>query len=328
MKKMKIVLNTTNMCNLKCKYCYVDKSNHSILSYSVAQNIINNIREMSDLFERKCTFFGGEPSLAKDLIVKIIENNSDFEFSIISNGYQLFKRDSYDFYKMFSHITITIEGTEVAYRELRGASGLNNDINKLIELKRDFNSTIIANISLNGMLLNDVDEFINNISKLRNADIKVHLYSIKGENYFTSPEHVYDLLSRLESYDEDFLSRDFLKSHELNLVDTEFLCTYDDSVTFDVDGNIITCNWNKASIGTSFDKNTYTNILKLYRNNHKSLYEGCDTCDVPVGYCMISCPEFIKDCIERGELEKLNHCCSCERTIHFKRLEMKNKYGD
>lgn len=328
MKKLKLVLNVTNVCNLNCKYCYVDKCSQSVMSYPVAQQAISSVREMNDLFEREVTFFGGEPSLVHNLINKLRDENKDMAFSIISNGYRLFEENDAPFYSRFDQCTITIEGTEKSYNVLRTNHHLDEHVAKLIDLKLANSSlNLVVNISLNGLLLDDVDEFLTNMDRLVNSNIKVHMYMIKGCNYFKSPEDVYTLLNILEEHNIEFLN-EFLNIRHYHETDTPFLCTYDNSIMCLSNGDLVPCSWDGRVTGNVYDKTTYANILGLYRENHRSLWQGCANCDVPVGMCQVSCPAWIRECVNNRNFEDLNHVCDCERVIEFKRRELLRKSGD
>ncbi len=88
-----IFLILTRACNLKCKYCFVDKQ-HDNITYSTSVDavefIAKNAREYNDT--PSLNFFGGEPTLRwNDIIVpltKYIRNkySSKFSLSMTSNG--------------------------------------------------------------------------------------------------------------------------------------------------------------------------------------------------------------------------------------------------
>jgi len=71
-----IMLNTTQNCNLNCKYCFENKQARSreIMSFNLAKKVITKYMEAEDDFEQVIIdFFGGEPLLAFPLIRQIGE---------------------------------------------------------------------------------------------------------------------------------------------------------------------------------------------------------------------------------------------------------------
>ena len=88
-----IFLILTRACNLKCKYCFVDKQHDNITfstSVDAVEFIAKNAKEYNDI--PSLNFFGGEPTLRwNDIIVpltKYIRNKygSHFSLSMTSNG--------------------------------------------------------------------------------------------------------------------------------------------------------------------------------------------------------------------------------------------------
>jgi uncharacterized protein len=64
-----IEIEMTNLCNLKCKYCYVDKEHPRTISKEILNNILDFL-EKKNIKHKNLTiqFFGGEPLLEIDKI--------------------------------------------------------------------------------------------------------------------------------------------------------------------------------------------------------------------------------------------------------------------
>lgn len=93
-----IYLNLTDACNLRCKYCFVEKNPH-YMTYQIAQDATDML---IDIFrshpERKdapnVNFFGGEPTLMWDeIIVPLVEHytstgqlGKEIQFSMTTNA--------------------------------------------------------------------------------------------------------------------------------------------------------------------------------------------------------------------------------------------------
>lgn len=72
----KIVLMTTQQCNLRCKYCYEAYKSNSFMEFRTAKRILDNeLRNMDSYSKVIIEFIGGEPFLPQsfDLIKKVIE---------------------------------------------------------------------------------------------------------------------------------------------------------------------------------------------------------------------------------------------------------------
>ena len=324
MEKFGLKIDITNQCNLNCEYCYVDKGDKHIVSITQINAALNAIRNLDSMFTKRCTFFGGEPSLAHNLIKYIIDNNSDFSFNIISNGYRLFHKDDIDFYKLFNSVTITLEGTELSYNKLRGEHSLTDKIQQVIKMKKT-GIKVNVNMSLNGLLLSDMDEFIENVHELVKNNIYVLLYSIKGDNHFRETDEYVRFLSylRLNAFD---IYRNIIKLNDnVSDIDTNFLCSFDNCVTLSSYGKIITCTMENEVLGEVNDLNSYAGIIKKIPQLHKSLWVGCSNCEVPIGFCGVSCPAYISECYKSNKLDELNHVCEFERIKEFfRRKELDN----
>lgn len=73
-------LNLTNQCNLRCDYCYLDFNNQE-LSFEIGSNIIEwHLRDSWD--EKIISFFGGEPLLKFDNLMKFVAYVNSMESTL------------------------------------------------------------------------------------------------------------------------------------------------------------------------------------------------------------------------------------------------------
>lgn len=74
-KRRTVMLTLTEDCNLRCRYCYEkEKIKNRVMSFNVAKEVITHYMQADDGFDSvEFDFFGGEPMLAFDLIVEIVE---------------------------------------------------------------------------------------------------------------------------------------------------------------------------------------------------------------------------------------------------------------
>lgn len=87
---MQYIIHLTDACNLKCKYCYENKSVREISFDNITKIIDNEIKQKSKY--ASIYFYGGEPLLKKQIIkdtIKYIESKkckTKFKYGITTNG--------------------------------------------------------------------------------------------------------------------------------------------------------------------------------------------------------------------------------------------------
>lgn len=91
-----IMLNITQDCNLKCRYCYGVGGEYGSRGYMSRETAFRSvdwlIRESGDLKELVITFFGGEPLLNIDVLKEVVEyaemrqQEKRIIFGLITNG--------------------------------------------------------------------------------------------------------------------------------------------------------------------------------------------------------------------------------------------------
>lgn len=94
------MIELTRRCNLNCKHCMRGDAQNIDISYDVLDKVFDNMNGV-----QKLSFTGGEPFLAKDKMIyilnKIMENNIIIcEFSVITNG-TIIDEEITDTYKRF-----------------------------------------------------------------------------------------------------------------------------------------------------------------------------------------------------------------------------------
>ena len=305
-KSLQLIVN--NACDKKCKYCYENNIGDKSLTIDNVDNVIEKFIN-TDIWNRHILFFGGEPTLSLPVLRDAFnKHHNDVTFSVITNGYFLNLVD-YDFMKNYSSVSVSLEGTEESYAFFRNGSNLRNVIDRLIALKWN---NIIINISINGLLNHNAKEFVSNVRYILNNGLHVHLYSLKGDDFFKDLEEYIHFLKNVKNEDEDIFNMIILK--DSNTSDTPFLCTFDDAISISPDNKIVKCaRLNEEWI--TYDqlddvKEEWANIIA---HNHKDLYEGCSNCEVEIGKCQTSCPALIKELIQSSNFDLLNKLCMRER---------------
>lgn len=316
-KLMTVKVDLTNVCNLRCPYCYIHKDKPSYLTLEQVNTALNCIRQLPHIYDKHCLFFGGEPSLAHNLINEICKENNDFTFSIISNGYMVFYQNDQLFYKKFLNTTISIEGTEKAYRELRTEHSLHDRLKMIANMKK-MGINVMVNMSVNGILLDDFEEFLSNVKYLRDNGVYVGMFSIRGDNKFKNTDDYVRFLNLLKEKDTQTY-REVLEIENYEVVDGDTLCSFDNTITITSNGRVSQCSASNETLGSIHDLDSYVKIFTAIPKHHKSLWKGCSNCVVPVGMCQVSCPEYIRECYKNDKIDELEHVCEFEIIKEFYR---------
>lgn len=93
-KLIKVVLNVSNKCNLRCKYCYAEGGNYGrsekLMSTDTVDQIIKELKEGGIKKIGILSFFGGEPTLNFSLIeyaLPIFKRNFIIDnYEVVTNG--------------------------------------------------------------------------------------------------------------------------------------------------------------------------------------------------------------------------------------------------
>jgi uncharacterized protein len=173
----RLVLNVSNACNLRCRYCYAGGGNYgrpqSLMKEKTAARILDQFIRLFDEIH-KIQFFGGEPLLNPDLIRFICEDiqrrlergeiRERPRFSIVTNGTIL----SDEIIKLFEQYeiasTISLDGPELVNDYLRG-EGTFRKICRFVralqehKIEYSFEGTYTAFHMENGLPLKDLLDF-------------------------------------------------------------------------------------------------------------------------------------------------------------------------
>ena len=109
------LLNVTDQCNCRCKYCDFVKYKNSFMSKEVAEQALKFLTNLSKTKDRKLNiaFFGGEPLLNFSLIEYIVTKYTDqYSWSITTNG-TLLTKEIIDFlYEYDINILLSFDGNK------------------------------------------------------------------------------------------------------------------------------------------------------------------------------------------------------------------------
>lgn len=315
---LSILLN--NACNLKCKYCYEKNNGDEFLTKENLDSIINRFQK-SYFFNNDIEFFGGEPTMSLNVIEYIVNKFNCFNYRIITNGFFLnYNEVFYQILSKFSGVIISIELTQKSFKFYRNRDDLSDFIDKIIYLNKKWKN-VSVNVSINDLITENIDEFIDNINKFRKENIPIHFYSLKYKSNI-SERQFYDFLMYIKQKDESIYESIILKDN--NISDTEFTCTFENRICINSNMEIVNCAWmnkkpeKKLTIENSDDEilNSY---LESIAKNHKINFTGCSNCEVELGKCSISCRAFFEEIEKNNDLATLEKLCNFEKIKEYLR---------
>ncbi len=149
MKEFAVTINPTLACNMKCWYCYETHKNMPAMNVNVKQAVIACIRKISDsrtIEKFNLSFFGGEPLLCFDKIVKdIIEEAVNV---CNEHGIALFIHFTTNAYLLTERILKQMDGLNVSFQiTIDGNENVHNTVRRTKNNETTY-STIIEHIRL------------------------------------------------------------------------------------------------------------------------------------------------------------------------------------
>lgn len=141
-----LVLNITETCNLKCKYCFANggsyNSEKKVMDLDILKKSVKYVLDNYKDGIRTLSFFGGEPLIAINNIKEIVKyTNEECErrnikrpdYALITNG-TLVDEDTADFLNNnFSSITVSIDGN----KDLNDYARISDDNRSVYEKIKD-----------------------------------------------------------------------------------------------------------------------------------------------------------------------------------------------
>ena len=184
-RKLNLIINPTEHCNFRCKYCYETFKNGE-MSKQTQEELISFVRDNIHKYSGlNVSWFGGEPLLAKNVIEDLSDNfmricqfnKRTYRATMTTNGYLL---DIDTFRKMLDSqinlFQITIDGIQSIHDSQRvtvsGTGTYKKIFDNLLEIKnskiRNFNIVLRTNFTQE--IFDHFDEYLNSISVLCEND--------------------------------------------------------------------------------------------------------------------------------------------------------------
>lgn len=267
----------TSGCNASCWYCFEKGSHKSSMSNETADALIEFIDKYGDKEGIDINWFGGEPTLRKDLIFyisqKLLDRGFKIKCKIVTNGY-LFDKSFMETMKKYNlvHAQISIDALNEKYNLIKKYIYKDpNPFETIIKniddaINYDFHTSIRLNFSDENYLeLADVIDYLYN--RYQNK-IGVYVAPITGNNSTPSTikEPFLFLIKKLIKYK-------YIKA--LRDINLEFIPMYcgaaiPNNFLVDPNGNLFKCaeelsgDTRKNNVGNIFEGPCYNNNMKKW----------------------------------------------------------------
>ncbi|MGA5673933.1 radical SAM protein [Bacillus bombysepticus] len=302
-RKQNLILFPTEQCNFRCTYCYEDYTLGK-MSLEVIQGIKNLLRKrIPDLDDLYISWFGGEPLIAKDIVLDISEYasklskeyKSNFRSGMTTNGYLL---SPSTFSKLINigilDYQITLDGPSKIHNQTRlradGQGTFNKIWSNLIAMKEftePFSITLRIHVSPNN--ISELEELITSLHNnfIDDKRFKIlfktigHLGGINDSNFEIFSGHKKEeIINQLE---RKFYGKDYIKKEK-----EPYICyaSRPNSLTIRSDGSLGKCTVALSQSHNNIGSINPDGTLKI-NQEHLSLWlRGLSDFD----YNILGCP--------------------------------------
>jgi len=312
MRIFHIDINSTRQCNLRCKYCY--EANNSLMeneSYKDPENFIKFCKDFmeSDFFKSnydaiKVNFWGGEPSLNKELFNHLMDEfleDNRVIFFMFSNGFYI---DDYyiNLFKMLQKIKINSEPKfvmQVSYDgeiihdidrvDVKG-KGSSEKVRQTLQKLIDNNIYYVMKSTISPKNFKHLYEAYLDVSKFLPQGrsyfptIDLHLsYEEGDDSYKQHGQDLYEQLIKISSYQKQNGLDNFVF-----FFPNKALCAAGVSmIAVDINGNILPChgalytNYDEHLIGNVSDEDAIDKVINSsnwFKDFYTNVPEECKGC--------------------------------------------------
>ena len=127
-----LCLHVAHICNLNCSYCFASQGkyqgDHALMSFETGKRAFDFLIENSGTRRNlEVDFFGGEPLMNWDVVVKLVEyarsiekqHNKNFRFTLTTNGV-LLDEDKFEFLnKEMTNVVLSLDGRREVHDHFR-----------------------------------------------------------------------------------------------------------------------------------------------------------------------------------------------------------------
>lgn len=257
------VIELTNMCNLRCKHCYLDKSEPEFLDIKTGLCLIDQLSKLGCF---KLVFSGGEIFLHKRVLFELIQRAKELEFdvTIITNLILC----TYDDIKLLkdlglNSLNVSLYGTTMeTYLHFTGSKEDANELKKKILYAKAIGiNVVVLSVGINSLYSDLID-----IQKWcgENAILFNIAYVIYGKEHGVQTE---------EPLTDDNMSQLLLGDQKISLIsrDTnnntrsprDFCAAGAHNICIASNGNVYPCaNW-RVKVGSIYEGT----LLEIWNNS-------------------------------------------------------------
>ncbi|MEL6696403.1 MAG: radical SAM protein [Bacteroidota bacterium] len=255
-KKYELTINPTMNCNFKCWYCYESHIKGSKMDpetiTKIQKHIDKVLAENPDLEEFHISWFGGEPMLYFDNVVKPIitygheamkDRETELTSGFTTNGY-LIKPEMIPFFKKYNidNFQITLDGHRDKHNTVRYTASTKGTYDKIIEnikLLTRHEIPVYVRINYTEETLEKVEHVVDDFAELNEKERAFMMFSFHNVWQDRKPSR-----ERLEKVITRFRSNDFITNSLFSSVDTLRHSCYADKknhATINYNGEVFKC---------------------------------------------------------------------------------------
>jgi radical SAM protein with 4Fe4S-binding SPASM domain len=319
---LKISMNITKGCNLRCKQCFSNSG-----EIQAKELTTEDMYTLFDNMQKYGTYFiaigGGEPLTRKDLL-DILEygKKKQLAISIVSNGLLLTKELIQELNKMdLDTFWVSLDGLEENHEYLRGKGTFKRAIEAIKLLKQEFNSKIAIRLSLSKRNINEWKDVLKiaedlGVDLIRYTPL-LSFGRAKNEDLMISQDQYISFLKEIENIESSInvVHPNVTNSSKFWVNPEEFGCHCGkEAIWIDEVGNCSPCIFfgEDFNVG-NITQEDYIDLWKKCKDISK--YEGNDTCRQCGNYkrCRGGCRARVLD--QNGNWNGVDPLCPLRKNI-------------
>ena len=257
-------LKLTESCNMKCPFCYINQKDNK-MTLDIALTAIDKYKP------KKIVFHGGEPLLEKKLILSILKERPEYNYSITTN---LTVNIDKDIKYILRKCSVATSYSYDRFPDKELYKKFKNNFKKVLKLN---NITLLVTLTKE-QIRRPIEELGNVIKELNPTNIT--LERVRLDN-ITDIEEYKSLYEDTDNYLFDIFSNNIIPIEKNNLYYMIERSIIDNTTTFNI-------NCDKNTITVNPDGSTLTCPNGLIK---KSKLRECLNCDI-YQYCKGDCQSF------------------------------------
>lgn len=317
---LKISMNLTKKCNLRCKQCFSDSGEPQTGELST-----KDIFLLFDDMQKNGTFYiclgGGEPFTREDLF-EILEygKNKQLAISIVSNGLLLNEEILNKLNNMdLDYLWISFEGLKENHEKLRGLNTFDKTIQKLALIQKVYKGKTAIRMSINKNNINEIDDIMRIAEKY---DFDLVRYTpllsfgrAKDKDFILDQEGYIKFLKKVRSLKSNKLEIIYpnMPSNKIWVSENGFGCHCGkEAVWIDEVGNYYPCIfWGEDFIIGNIKNESYVDLWD--KNLYLSEIGGNEICKTCKNYksCRAGCRA--RALFEYGDLNEIDPLCPLKK---------------